>query len=152
MALMNFLFSAVLVLGESPSENRAAIQREIDAVAAGGGGRVTIPAGEWVTGSIELKSGVELHVPKGAVLRGSTSRTDYNPDDVFPENPSSAGEEWSGGHLIYAYKASDVAITGGGTIDGSGPAFFGECQYRGGWSDAWKCEPQWGTTPLMDFC
>ena len=58
--LMNLLFSAVLVLGESPSENRAAIQREIDAMAAVGGGRVTIPAGEWVTGSIELKSGVEL--------------------------------------------------------------------------------------------
>ena len=119
-----------LALGRSPSENRAAIQREIDAVSAAGGGRVTIPAGEWLTGSLELKDGVELCVPKGAVLRGSTDRNDYNRDDVFPENPSSAGEEWSGGHLVWAYGAKDIAITGGGTIDGNGPAFFGECQYH----------------------
>ena len=130
MMLTSFLLSVVLVLGDSPSGNRAAIQREIDAVSAAGGGRVTIPAGEWLTGSIELKNGVELHVPKGAVLKGSTDRADYNPDDVFPENPRSAGEEWSGGHLVWAYKAKDIAITGGGTVDGNGGAFFGECQYN----------------------
>ena len=128
--MMNLFFAAALVLGASPSENRAAIQAEIDAVAAKGGGRVEIPAGEWLTGSLELKSGVELHLARGAVLKGSAARTDYNADDVFPENPSNAGEEWSGGHLVYAYRAKDIAITGGGTIDGNGPAFFGDCQYN----------------------
>ena len=122
----------VLVLGDSPAENRVAIQRGIDAVSAAGGGRVTIPVGTWVTGSLELKSGVELHLPKGATLKGGTDRRDYNPNDVFPENFWSNGEEWSGGHLIYAYRASDVAITGEGTIDGSGPSFFGEPDY-----DSW---------------
>ena len=97
--MMNLLFAAVLALGASPSENRAAIQREIDAASAAGGGRVTIPAGIWPTGSIELKSGVELHLAKGAVLKGSTKQADYNADDVFPENFHSVGEEWSGGHL-----------------------------------------------------
>ena len=121
---------AALALGTSPAANRAAIQKEIDAAAARGGGRVTIPAGTWMTGSLRLKDGVELHLEKGAVLKGSTDRTDYNPDDVFPENPSSAGEEWSGGHLVWAYKAKDIAITGGGTIDGNGGAFFGDCQYN----------------------
>ena len=135
MMLTSFLLSVVLVLGDSPSGNRAAIQREIDAVSAAGGGRVTIPAGEWLTGSIELKSGVELHVPKGAVLKGSTDRADYNPDDVFPENFYSVGEEWSGGHLVLAYQAHDIAITGEGVIDGNGGAFFGECQYN--WGALW---------------
>ena len=91
---------------------------------------MTIPAGEWTTGSLELKDGVELHLPKGAVLKGSPDRADYNPGDIFPENPSSVGEEWSGGHLVYAYKRKNVAITGEGTLDGNGPAFFGDCQFN----------------------
>ena len=128
--MMNLLFAAALALGASPSENRAAIQREIDAMSAAGGGRVTIPAGIWPTGSIELKNGVELHLAKGAVLKGSTEQADYNADDVFPENFHSVGEEWSGGHLVYAYRAKDIAITGEGTIDGNGGAFFGDCQYN----------------------
>ena len=122
---------AALALGTSPAENRTAIQKEVDAVSAKGGGRVEIPAGVWPTGSIELKSGVELHLAKGAVLKGSADRADYNADDVFPENFHSVGEEWSGGHLVYAYRAHDIAITGEGTIDGNGGAFFPEeCQWN----------------------
>ena len=124
------LLLAALTLGASPSENRKAIQREIDAVAAAGGGRVTIPVGEWTTGTIELKSGVELHLPKGAVLRGSVNSSDYNADDTFPENFHSVGEEWSGGHLILGYKVENVALTGEGVIDGNGGAFFGDCQFN----------------------
>lgn len=106
--------------------NRAAIQRAVDA-AAKNGGRVIVPAGEFRTGTIVLKSKVELHLEKGARLVGSTNRADYNDDDVFPGNPSSVAEEWSGAHLVYAYQAEDVAITGEGTIDGSGSSFFGDC-------------------------
>lgn len=61
------------------------------------------------------------------MIKGSTDAKDYNKNDVFPENFWSNGEEWSGGHLVMAYKAEDVAITGEGVIDGNGPAFFGEC-------------------------
>ena len=117
-------------LSQSAAANRTAIQKEVDAAAAAGGGCVTIPSGVWPTGSIELKSGVELHLEKGAVLKGSTEPADYNADDVFPENFSSVGEEWSGGHLVYAYKQHDIAITGEGTIDGNGGAFFDDCQYN----------------------
>ena len=106
--------------------NRAAIQRAIDA-AAKRGGRVTVPPGRWWTGSLQLKSGVELHLEKGAVLLGSTNRVDYNENTVFPENAFSVAEEWSGGHLVWAYRAHDIAITGEGVIDGNGPAFFGDC-------------------------
>ena len=110
----------------------AAIQKAIDAVGTAGGGVVVVPAGTWTTGTLWLRSRVELHLAKGAVLKGSVREADYNRNDAFPENFWSVGEEWSGGHLILGYKVEDVAITGEGIIDGSGPAFFGECD-----EDSW---------------
>ena len=110
----------------------AAIQKAIDAAGTAGGGVVVVPAGMWTTGTLWLRSRVELHLAKGAVLKGSTREADYNRNDAFPENFWSVGEEWSGGHLVLGYKVEDVAITGEGIIDGSGPAFFGECD-----EDSW---------------
>lgn len=55
----------------APAANRAAINQAIDAASAAGGGRVVIPPGEWRTGTVELKNGVELHLERGAVLKGS---------------------------------------------------------------------------------
>ena len=94
------MVAVTVALGASPAENRAAIQREVDAASAAGRGRVEIPVGEWLTGSIRLKSGVELHLPKGATLKGSADRRDYNANDAFPDNVWSDAEEWSGGHLV----------------------------------------------------
>ena len=114
--------------GDGAAKDTAAIQRTVDAANAAGGGRVVLDAGTYLSGTIWLKDGVELHLAKGAVVKGSTDRADYNANDCFPENFWSDGEEWSGGHLILGYKVKDVAITGEGVIDGSGPAFFGECE------------------------
>ncbi len=106
--------------------NTASIQAAVDE-AAKRGGKVLVPAGEWASGTIWLKSRVELRLEKGAVLKGSTRQADYNADDVFPENFHSVAEEWSGAHLIIGYKVENAAITGAGVIDGNGPAFFGDC-------------------------
>ena len=105
----------------------AAIQSALDKAGESGGGMVVVPPGTWTTGTLWMRSHVELHLEKGAVLKGSTREVDYNSNDAFPENFFSANEEWSGGHLIVGYKVEDVAITGEGVIDGSGAAFFGEC-------------------------
>ena len=114
--------------GDGVAKDTAAIQRAVDAAHEVGGGRAVIPAGTYRSGTVWLKDGVDLHLEKGAVLKGSTDRADYNANDCFPENFWSDGEEWSGGHLILAYKVKDVAITGEGVIDGSGPEFFAaEC-------------------------
>ena len=120
-------------LGADAAANRAAIQRAVDDASAAGGGRVEIPPGTWPTGSIELKSGVELHLPKGATLKGSVNRADYNANDAFPENFWSNSEEWSGGHLVWARDAEDISITGEGAINGSGPEFFGEPEEDSRW-------------------
>ena len=111
----------------TPSVNAAAIQAALEAAADAGGGMVVVPPGTWNTGTIRMRSHVELRIEKGAVLKGSVRQEDYNANDEFPENFWSADEEWSGGHLILGCKVENVAITGEGIIDGSGPAFFGEC-------------------------
>lgn len=118
--------------GDGTTLNTVAIQAAIDQVAATGGGRVTIPQGTFKTGTIYLKSHVELHLAQGARLLGSESLNDYNPTNAFPQNWGSVNEGWSAKHLILAVEQEDVAITGEGVIDGNGRAFFGgEPKYRG---------------------
>jgi len=78
-----------------------------------GGGTVIVPAGEWLTGKIHLKSNVNLHLEKGATLLFSGNPTDY-----LPTVPST----WEGmecynySPLIYAYQCKNVAITGEGEL------------------------------------
>lgn len=86
--------------------NTQIIQQSINEVSKKGGGTVVVPAGDFVTASIELKSGVNLHLQKNAKLLGSIFRKDY---DSYPK-PT----------LIYAKNQQQIAITGGGTIDGRG--------------------------------
>ena len=104
-----------------------AIQSAIDDCAAHGGGRVVIPAGTYKIGSLFLRSHVELHLEHGALLIASDDLGDYNPDDAYPGNHASVLKEgWTAQHLIIAYDCEDVSITGDGTIDGNGHAFYGE--------------------------
>ena len=103
-----------------------AIQSAIELCAATGGGRVTIPEGEFLSGTIWLKSHVELHLKQGAWLIASDNQEDYNPEDAYVQNFGSASEEWKGQHFILAVEQEDVAITGSGILDGRGDAFFGD--------------------------
>lgn len=68
-----------------------AIQRAIDAANAAGGGRVTLERGIYESGTIYLKSHVELHIPEGAVLRGAARPEDY--DDVDDPRITKAPEK-----------------------------------------------------------
>lgn len=106
--------------------NTKAIQAAVDAVEAAGGGRVTVPAGTFLTGTIFLKDYVELHLESGAVLKASPDFADYNDLDAYPENWGSQVEQWTGHHLFIIYHKKGVSITGPGKIDGNGEAFFEE--------------------------
>jgi polygalacturonase len=110
--------------GDGVTLDTAAIQRAIDACTEAGGGTILVPPGTWLTGTIYLKSHVNLHLMAGATLLGSSRREDYNPDDIFPENPVFSRENVTGAHLIIAYQADHVSITGEGTVDGNSAAFF----------------------------
>ncbi|RCW21888.1 glycoside hydrolase family 28 protein [Marinilabilia salmonicolor] len=91
----------------------SAIKKAIEAANNAGGGSVIIPEGEWLTGKVHLKSHVNLHLKKGAVLL-----FDDNPDDYLP----AVHTTWEGlecynySPLIYAYECKNVAITGEGEL------------------------------------
>lgn len=93
-------------VADGKTNNTAAIQKAIDGASANGGGRVIIPAGRFVTGVIDIKSNVEIHLDKNAFLLGSAVRADYG-----------AGKASA---LIVANHQHHIAITGHGTIDGQG--------------------------------
>lgn len=103
--------------------NTAAMQSAIDACAASGGGRVTVPAGVYKTGTIWLRSNVELHLSAGAELLASDNMDDYNDVDAFAQNWSCEPEQWVGKHLIIAHELDNCALTGLGKINGNCHAF-----------------------------
>ena len=103
--------------------NTAAIQRTIDACHQAGGGQVVCGPGTWLTGSLELRSDVELHLAPGCRLVGSPSLDHYDPL-IAPGFHTELAPEKSAHSLIRAIHAQNVAITGPGTIDGSGLAFY----------------------------
>ncbi len=88
-----------------------AIQKAIDECSANGGGRVLVPSGIFLTGSLKLKTNIDLHLEPGAVLMGSTDRRDY---------PVIEGERG----LIFGINIENVSISGSGEINGNGKAFF----------------------------
>jgi polygalacturonase len=103
-------------LGDGATVNTTAIQKAIDACSADGGGTIQFPAGRYVTGTIQLKDNVTLHLDANAVLLGSTNAADYRNVDPFI-----AGDGIALGYaLIVAEGANHVGVEGAGTIDGRG--------------------------------
>ena len=108
--------------GDGKTLDHIAINKAIDACVAGGGGRVLLPAGTYLCGSIRLKSNVDLHLMAGAkILAAPASTKAYDESEVF-----GAPEYQDGGHtyfhnsLIWAEGQQNVSITGHGMIDGEG--------------------------------
>ena len=93
----------------------SAIELAIDACVRAGGGHVVVPAGEFLTGAVHLKSGVDLHLETNAVLLFSTNPTNYLPL-VFTRFEGT--ELYNYSPLIYALGQKNVALSGDGTIDG----------------------------------
>ncbi len=101
----------------SAQHNQKAIQKAIDRCSKKGGGRVIVPAGmRFLTGSIQLKSGVNLEVQENAVLEFA-----FQPE-LYPivETSWEGVECFNLSPCIYAFRQIDIAITGKGTIDGGG--------------------------------
>ncbi len=106
-------------VGDGVTKNTAAIQAAIDAC-AGTGGSVYLHDGTFLTGTIQVKSGMTLFIDASAVLLGSSDLADYPSLDV----PLTGGVEniamQSKLALVYLRAASNVVIDGGGRIDGNG--------------------------------
>ena len=100
-------------------KNTEAFKKAISEVNSRGGGRVVIPRGIWLTGPIELKSNINLHLEDGALLLFSRDFDDYHLVETSFEGLNTVRNI----SPIYANKVENIAITGKGTIDGNGDAW-----------------------------
>ncbi len=101
--------------------NGGAFRRAVEACHEKGGGAVLIPAGTWLTGPIHLRSNVNLHLEKGALVRFSTRFAEYLPV-VFTRWEGVECYNYS--PLIYARDCENVAVSGEGILDGQGQAWW----------------------------
>jgi len=92
--------------GNGTNSDTATIQKAIDAASIAGGGTVVFSAGTYLSGSIFLKSHVKLRLDQGAMLLGSSRRSDYRKVNFLA--------------LIIADKQDDIGIEGAGIINGNG--------------------------------
>ncbi len=96
-------------VGDSLVLNTVAIQKTIDSASANGGGIVFFPPGDYLTGTIRIRDNVTLYLSNGCTICGSTKLSDYDEKNK---------------HLLYAKDASNIVITGNGSINGNGPFFW----------------------------
>jgi polygalacturonase len=117
----DFLATKFGAVGDGQKDCTSALRDAVAACHAAGGGRVVVPAGRFLTGSVHLRNGVNLYVSEGAVLAFSRDPRHYLPV-VF--------SRWEGVELmnyspfIYAFDQRDVAVTGRGTLDGQASEEF----------------------------
>ena len=102
-----------------------ALQKAIDAAGAAGGGIVLFPAGTFLSGSLQLRSGVTLQLDAGATLLGSRDAKDY-----LSPSADGAGTERGYHELIHGERLHNIALRGAGTIDGNGDAFHDNNRWR----------------------
>lgn len=107
-------------VGDGATLNTQTIQKAIDQLAEQGGGTLVIPTGTFLTGAIFLKPGVNLHLEKDAVLRGSTAIDDY---PTVPTRIEGAAHLWRPA-LVNACACDHLRITGEGTIEGGGKPYW----------------------------
>ncbi|MCX6326923.1 MAG: glycosyl hydrolase family 28 protein [Bacteroidia bacterium] len=99
------LITSYGAIADGKTNNAAYIQKAIDEISASGGGRLIVPPGNFMTGTIFMKSGVDLHLEQGACLLGSPDLSDYGNDRRA---------------LIRAKNQTKVSISGTGILDGQG--------------------------------
>ncbi len=96
--------------------NTDAFAKTIRNCSENGGGVVVVPPGTWLTGPIKLESNINLYLERGALIQFSKRIEDF---------PLIAGLDGKSKKYIitpplYAYRATDVGISGDGVIDGAG--------------------------------
>ena len=111
----DFVITNFGAVADGNTDCSMAIKQAIAACVEAGGGRVVIPAGEFLTGAVHLQSGVNLHLETNAVLQFKTNCEAYLPT-VFTRFEGIECFNYS--PLIYAFGQKNIAVTGAGTLDG----------------------------------
>lgn len=103
--------------------NTHSIQQAVQQCSQRGGGTVLLSPGLWLSGPLQLQSNITLQIEKGATLKASNQEGKFI--SAFIGHPANVNEAF-----IFASKVNNVAITGGGTLDGDGEKSW--------WPDALK--------------
>ncbi len=115
--------------GDGTTMNTVAIQSAVDACFNAGGGIVKVPAGNFLTATVFLKSNVIISLDSGAIITGSSTTADY--PDVFPAIRSYA-DNYPQRSVFYAEGQHNIGIVGKGTFNGNGfsGSFFADRNNR----------------------
>lgn len=106
-------------VGDGIFKNTEAFRQAIEECAANGGGRVIVPAGLWLTGPIQLKSNVNLHLLPGSHIQFTADFDDY----PLIESNWEGLNQYRCMSPISGFDLENIAITGSGVIDGAGDAW-----------------------------
>jgi polygalacturonase len=108
--------------GDGTNLDSPAINKAIDACASAGGGTVYFPAGTYLSGSIHLKSHIDLHLAAGAVILGAPQQIKaYDVAEPFDGKAyQDEGHTYFHNSLIWGENLTNVSITGQGMINGGG--------------------------------
>ncbi|MBN2105580.1 glycoside hydrolase family 28 protein [bacterium] len=101
--------------GDRETDCTESFRKAIQACHESGGGRVIVPAGIYLTGAIHLKSNVNLHLEKKAIVLFSSDFEKYLPP-VYTRFEGVELMNYS--PFIYAFEQENLAITGEGVLDG----------------------------------
>ncbi len=137
LAAKNVDVTTIGAIGDGTTLNTNVLQKAIDDCSAKGGCTLVFPKGVFLTGAIFLKSGVNLYLAEGSVVKGSTNRKDYPKSETRIEGHF---EPWLPA-LINADKTDNLKITGSGTFDGNGVTF---------WEDFWAKRKENPKTTNLD--
>lgn len=118
MALYNVTDYGALPNTEQSSTS--GIQAAIDAAWLAGGGTVFVPAGIYLTGSVSLRSHIELRLSPGSMLKFSTDPSEY----PIVESRWEGANRQVYASCLYGADLENVSVTGGGTLDGCGQEWW----------------------------
>lgn len=107
--------------GDGVTLDSPAINKAIEKAAESGGGKVIVPAGNYFCGSIRMKSNVNLHLEKGAVIIADDwDSKNYDPTEPFtPPAYQDGGHTYFHNSLIWGENLENISISGEGLIDGT---------------------------------
>lgn len=113
-------------IGDGETVNTEMIAKAVNACFSAGGGTVYVPAGEYVTGAVILKSNIHLYLEAGAVLSFTNDLKEY----PIVESCWEGVRQEVHASCIYAEDAENIALTGFGTLRGNG-AFWWDAFRKG---------------------
>lgn len=136
----------IVVRAGATETHTGIIQAAIDKCAAAGGGRVVLTLGDYCAGTIIMRSGVTLHLDKGAILSGTSDVSAYL------QKTGQQGARIVGGSataLLFAENADNIAITGQGVLDGNGSVFWEKLETPHPWVEEARRFGKW--VPAFDY-